>query len=204
MPSKLKPGTPCCEEGCDAPRAVTKSGVVLNRCRPHHNDYRRGCNRTYRGRNPDFTMRMHRLSMERHPDLNKQWDHSYYEAHKERLLAQAKAWHVAHPGTATEARRRFKANHPDRVADARRRRREGSHVYHRMSPWPTDCQVCGLSLNPDRKHSQFRQDPLASSLGHEPPLAWVRKHPEYVGPLVLRPEHWGCNLRKKARPDWEM
>jgi hypothetical protein len=204
MPVKLKPGAPCCEEGCHSPRAVTRSGEVLNRCRPHQNAYRKECNRLYRDRHPGFNSRTARVYAERHPDEKKAQDHRYYESHKEKAAAQSKAWHAAHPGVAIESSRRFKVNHPERVADARRQRREGSYVYHRLNPWPTDCQVCGLPLNPDRKHSQFRQDQLASSLGHEPPLAWVRRHPEYEGPLTLRPEHWGCNLRKKARPDWEL
>jgi hypothetical protein len=44
-------------------------------------------------------------------------------------------------------------------------------------------------------------DPMGETVGHEPPVAWARKHPEYAGPYVLRPEHWACNFQKRARPD---
>ena len=47
-------------------------------------------------------------------------------------------------------------------------------------------------------------DPLSESLGHEPPIRWVARHPDYDGPRVLRPEHLACNMAKHVRPDWEM
>jgi hypothetical protein len=45
---------------------------------------------------------------------------------------------------------------------------------------------------------------MGATLGHEPPLAWLALHPEYSGPLVLRTEHWFCNVSKGAHPDWEL
>jgi hypothetical protein len=60
-----------------------------------------------------------------------------------------------------------------------------------MDPWPTDCQVC---------HEPLR-GPVHED--HEPPLRWLRDHPDYDGPLVLRPSHPACNLAKGKRPDWE-
>jgi hypothetical protein len=90
-------------------------------------------------------------------------------------------------------------------ADVRARmgmRKELSGRYVRMDPWPTDCQVCHKPIDPSRSHSLDRKDHLGSTIGHEPPMAWTRDHPEYEGPYVLRPEHWICNVLKGARPDW--
>jgi hypothetical protein len=68
-----------------------------------------------------------------------------------------------------------------------------------MDPWPSDCQFCHEPIDPTLCHPA----PLSGSLGHEPPIAWVVRHPEWTGPFILRPEHLVCNLKKHARPDWE-
>jgi hypothetical protein len=94
--------------------------------------------------------------------------------------------------------------------DAGRRRREsraGLPPYPRMNPWPSDCQCCHKPIDPTRKHGRLFKgespDPLAETVGHEPPLSWLRSHLDWDGSLILRPEHWACNMAKNRRPDWE-
>jgi hypothetical protein len=83
-----------------------------------------------------------------------------------------------------------------------RKRRKGPYVW---VPTGADaCALCGEPIDPARKHGWGRADPLGATLGHEPPIAWLALHPEYDGPLVLRPEHWCCNMAKGTRPDWEL
>lgn len=195
---------PCSVNGCNESRVVSKFGKTYPWCRVHRNEVRAVFNRDYRKQNPDFNARHGRLFRERHPETRKAWDHRYYENNKERLLTQAKAWLDARPGYVTESGRRFRERHPERVVDQRRKRREAPFSYVRMNPWPSVCQYCGSSIDPTRTHRQYRHDPLGSSLGHEPPIAWAFKHPEYTGTYVLRPEHWICNAHKHARPDWEL
>lgn len=84
--------------------------------------------------------------------------------------------------------------------DARRRRRETPGTWSRLLPWPAACQVCGLPIDP----ALAWPNPLSESLGHEPPIFWTGRHPDYDGPRVLRPEHLGCNLAKRDRPDWDL
>lgn len=98
-----------------------------------------------------------------------------------------------------EGRLRELANRLSRQ-DSRRRRRETPGSWPRLVPWPSTCQVCGRPLDP----SVEWPDPLSESLGHEPPIFWVARHPDYDGPRVLRPEHLICNMAKRTRPDWEM
>jgi uncharacterized membrane protein YkoI len=77
------------------------------------------------------------------------------------------------------------------------RRREAPFAWARVSPWPTDCMICGLPFEgswPDAR---------SETIGHEPPVAWMLRHPEYDGTLILRPEHASCNIRKSDKPDWE-
>jgi hypothetical protein len=81
--------------------------------------------------------------------------------------------------------------------DARRRRRETPGTWARLDPWPATCQVCGQGID----HALAWPNPFSESLGHEPPISWALGHPEYDGPLVLRPEHLACNVAKGARPD---
>lgn len=73
----------------------------------------------------------------------------------------------------------------------RRERVAAVGPYVRLDPWPTVCQIC--------------HQPLAGAVheDHEPPIAWLHRHPEYYGPLVLRPAHARCNIRRRAHPDWE-
>ena len=80
------------------------------------------------------------------------------------------------------------------------RRREAPFLWRRVRPWPQDCQVCHLPMDPFLGFPR----PMAATLGHEPPVAWMLRHPDYEGPLVIRPEHWSCNNAKSDRPDWEM
>jgi hypothetical protein len=84
--------------------------------------------------------------------------------------------------------------------DSRRRRREAPGNWPRLDPWPSACQACGLPID----RARTWPDPLSESLGHEPPIVWTVRHPDYEGRRVLRPEHLVCNLAKHDRPDWEI
>jgi len=87
------------------------------------------------------------------------------------------------------------------------RRREAPWTWLPVSPWPSVCGVCGLPIDPSLTHGREayggRKHPQGETIGHEPPIAWMAAHPEYDGPLLLRPEHWACNAAKGDRPDWE-
>jgi hypothetical protein len=91
-----------------------------------------------------------------------------------------------------EDRKRWWTPEKEAVHGSRRRVRKAKvGDYERMNPWPTNCQICG--------------DPLSGKTheDHEPPIAWLANHLDYVGPRVIRPSHASCNLRKRAKPDWE-
>ncbi len=99
--------------------------------------------------------------------------------------AQHKAWQASPAGKAW-----FKAQ--------ARSRREAPFTWSRVNPWPTDCVICGLAFE------GAYPDARSESLGHEPPIVWMLRQPEYSGALVLRPEHFACNVRKSDNPDWEI
>jgi hypothetical protein len=123
-----------------------------------------------------------------------------YAAHAEARRAQARNTRASDPEEDRKRRERFKAAHPGYFNLYMARRRAHPFLWVPMLPWPTTCQVCGKQID-----SALRTpDPLAPSLGHEPPIAWMREHPTYTGPLVLRPEHWTCNVGKGSHPDWEL
>src|ERR1035437_1493452 len=105
--------------------------------------------------------------------------HEYYVAHIEDYRRRAREWDRDNPLKARASRHR------------RRESLRGAGPYVRMDPWPTDCQICQAPIT-----GAFHVD-------HEPPLAWVSKHPEYEGLFVLRPTHPKCNRVKFIRPDWE-
>jgi hypothetical protein len=91
----------------------------------------------------------------------------------------------------------YRATHAAYFRDAEDRRRSAPR-YPRMDPWPTDCQICHEPIDQSLKYP----DPRFGSRGHEPPIAWLLRNPDYTGPLVLRPEHYACNKRKHDKPDW--
>jgi hypothetical protein len=120
--------------------------------------------------------------------------HPGYDAERARRRRQA------NPSIVLEVERRYRRKHPEAVQAKDLRRREASFVWERLAPWPTQCQVCGRTIDlsipfPDQR---------AATLGHEPPIAWMQRHPEYAGALFVRPEHWICNLSKGDKPDWEL
>jgi hypothetical protein len=146
----------------------------------------------------------------------------YYE-HREERIAYSQAWRLAHLEEWQEYMRVWRDNHkeyraeymrewedenPDKVRANRKKhkhkRREADFPYARMDPWPTDCQCCHLPIDGAVKHSAVVKDPMGETDGHEPPIHWADAHPEFTGPYVIRPEHWKCNHKKGARPDWEL
>ena len=121
-----------------------------------------------------------------------------YHTDPRRPLANA-MWSVANRGR----RQAWRHSNRERLSEYFRGRREalaGLPPYPRMDPWPTDCQVCGEAID----LTLVYPNPLAETDGHEPPIRWAAKHPDYDGCYVLRPEHSRCNKRKGARPDWEI
>jgi hypothetical protein len=122
-----------------------------------------------------------------------------YSANPEAMRAASIASHAAHP----EVRQLWRARHREEQSEYFRGRREalaGLSPYPRMEPWPTDCQCCGEPIDPALSFPNA----LSESFGHEPPIRWAERHPEYDGPFALRPEHLVCNQRKNDRPDWEL
>lgn len=61
-----------------------------------------------------------------------------------------------------------------------------------------DSDHCGVCQEP--LTNRCYPDPLSTSVGHEPPLAYVAANGWRV--IATRPEHLRCNLRKGDRPDW--
>jgi hypothetical protein len=143
---------------------------------------------------------------------------TYYAAHREAARADCKARYIQNRADRLAYGKRYRAQHPEyraqqaaylvswRAAHPEKhqfydqRRRDLPWEWVRLDPWPTHCHACGLLIDPARRFP----DPGSESVGHEPPIAWTKTHPEYAGSLILRPEHWGCNHAKGARPDWEM
>lgn len=117
------------------------------------------------------------------PEYNRQWE----SAHREQRRATTREWYRLHPEL------RALRNH------RRRETRKAVPPYPRMDPWPTDCQCCHEEIDTTLPRRSSR----GASEGHEPPLIWAARHPEYEGTYILRPEHFGCNSRKGSRPDWE-
>ena len=91
-----------------------------------------------------------------------------------------------------EDRKRWWTPEKEAVHGSRRRVRKAKvGDYERMDPWPANCQICGASPS-----GKMHED-------HEPPIAWLANHLDYAGPRIIRPAHASCNLRKRAKPDWE-
>jgi hypothetical protein len=107
------------------------------------------------------------------------YDRAYNAVHAEEIRAKRLAYHRAY----------------------RTARREGeTGPWTWLDPWPSVCGGCGLPFDP----TLSGRAPMAETVGHEPPITWLLRHPEYEGPLTVRPEHYGCNGRKRNRPDWEL
>ena len=125
-------------------------------------------------------------------------------AHRRETLEQRteynRGWIAQHPGYAANRR----AANPEKANEGNRIRREAKlrigRPYVKMEPWPDECQICGEPVDLFAP----RRSPLGCTVGHEPPLAWIIKNLDYLGLLVLRPEHFSCNSRKRARPDWDL
>jgi hypothetical protein len=75
-----------------------------------------------------------------------------------------------------------------------RRRREAPFTWTRMEPWPETCQSPLVGMTPCAGPIQE---------GHEPPVSWMLRNPDYAGPLLLRPECKQHNeVEKRSTPDW--
>ena len=153
----------------------------------HPNYFREKAKERYRA-NPEESHVNHRAWVAANSERWAEYMRGWRADNKAHVATYQRQWEVEHPGNVrTNAKK------------ARHKRREAKHPYVRMDPWPTTCQFCHEPLDP---HSHGRS-PMATSLGHEPPIHWADEHPEYTGPYVIRPEHWKCNLKKGVKPDWE-
>lgn len=166
---------PCTWPGCDAARLVHPSGRARPRCQAHaRQDSREAARR----------------------------ERATLEGREARNGAQRR-W-LAKPGNRDAIRAASREAHrrtgyrASKAAQLRRREAMAARTWARTEPWPTTCAVCGQAIDPERRHP----DPLAQVLDHEPPIAWVRDHDDYDGPLVLRPTHAACNASKGKQPDW--
>lgn len=202
-------GQVCAVSGCLQPRDVARSGFIYARCVTHrralvaecshryhqrHRDLMASRQRRWRAEHPGYDAAVHRRAKEREPGRAAAMFRDWEQAHREERTDYHRAWRNAHPESARESS----------IAKANRRR-EAPFVWLSMDPWPTDCQVCYQPIDPGLRHGPGGQrDPMAGVYGHEPPIAWMLRHPDYDGLLVLRPEHWLCNAKKHARPDWEL
>ena len=84
--------------------------------------------------------------------------------------------------------------HPSLPKTTARRERETSVILVKVRS--RTCGVCGGPLF----QSAIWPDPRATTRGHEPPLSRTSPGDR----VVVRPEHWGCNMRKGALLDEEM
>lgn len=134
-----------------------------------------------------------------HREASRIYARVWYWSHREEHRVRKAIYNAAHTKERREYQQAWESAHPGNNQARHRRRREAPFVWLRMDPWPTDCQFCGNPIDPRLSHPSR----LAGTTGHEPPIAWMLRHPGYDGNLVLRPEHWGCNIRKRDRPDWE-
>lgn len=152
-----------------------------------------------------------------------EWRRAWRAAHPDAVRAiqrrAVRKYAAANPEKERERRARFRAENPDYWRDRRDKGREYERAYRERHPdvrsWrrrkvaragillvvkveATECGICLRPLEPDRSHP----DPLATTIGHEPPLAVAAREGWTVA--VERPEHLGCNLWKGARPDAEL
>jgi hypothetical protein len=140
-----------------------------------------------------------------HPDavaaMSRRKTAKHYAAHRDEELARSARFFAANPTyrqdrreRACEQERAYRARHPEMRSDRRRRvAKAGIALVIRV-----DADHCGVCLGPlieERRHP----DPLATSVGHEPPLVIAKRDGWLV--VVERPEHLRCNLQKGDRPD---
>jgi len=135
-----------------------------------------------------------------HREEKRARDAAYHAAHRDEGRERSRAYYVDHQEEKRLYDAAYRADHPEKERERKRRRREAPFTWARLDPWPSFCHLCGLFIDPARVFP----DRGMGTLGHEPPVAWMLRHPEYGGTLVLRPEHWACNAAKSDRPDWEL
>jgi hypothetical protein len=78
----------------------------------------------------------------------------------------------------------------DRMYQVHKREKGHAGRWKPMQPWPSVCQMCFTSID---RTTYSRK--IVESIGHWPPIKWIEEHPNYSGPMILRPEHTGCNAR---------
>ena len=141
--------------------------------------------RIQRRENPEKLRRWRRDSGARNKEAYDLYNHTRYANNPEPQRERSRAWAKKNPGKSSMRRIR---------------RRSVPYVWEPLIPWPANCQTCGGAINLTLRYPH----PMSGVSGHEPPIAWAKKHPEYVGRYIVRPEHWICNAHKSAKPDWEM
>lgn len=123
---------------------------------------------------------------------------AWNEANPEGRLEIARRWVAENPEKRREATRRYRRAHPDHARNDRRRRRViKAGVLMTIRVQSETCALCDRPIDMTLPHP----DPMSFTVGHEPPLAIVKRDGWKV--VVERPEHFGCNLRKGTRQDGE-
>lgn len=126
-------------------------------------------------------------------------DHvEYRRNHLEQRRANSARWARNNPERSRAYAAKYRRLHPEVVlADEHRRRvrKAGLLMVVRV-----ESDVCGICQRPlvDRPYP----DPMSTSVGHEPPLAYCAQNGWLV--TAERPEHLICNQRKRTRLDIEI
>lgn len=69
-----------------------------------------------------------------------------------------------------------------------------------QDPWEKVCGRCECPIDPNERHpGNGRHNPLAESVGHEPPRSYAVANG--ITEVLLRPEHWRCNAWEATTPD---
>src|ERR1035437_2108609 len=156
---------------------------------------------------PEFFQRRGRKDYARHSEARLATARDYRARDPEKWRAYNRATRAEDPERHRKYGRDEWAKNPEkyregarRKAHIRRIRLAGVPPYTRIDPWPTECQCSHEAID----LSLSRRDPMGETIGHEPPICWLERHPEYDGPRIERPEHLSCNMHKHQKPDWEL
>lgn len=147
--------------------------------------------RAWRAANADKVREINRKAGRKYAAANPDKE----RARREKFRAENPDYWMARRDKGREYERRYRSAHPD-VRSWRRRKIAKAGVVFVIAIESEVCGVCGDPLNLEARHP----DPLATSVGHEPPLAVAQREGWTV--VAERPEHLRCNLRKGDRPDY--
>lgn len=141
-----------------------------------------------------------------------EWKAANPERAREHSKQSKRNWSLRNPdkvrASKARARRSARARGARWIIDARRRsdnlrRARLAGVADKIVRLDMNgpCGVCGEQIDPNERHQPGGlQNPLAVTVGHEPPLSRAQ-----AGDVIYeRPEHWRCNWEKGDRTDDEL